>query len=297
MKKMKSNRIYFTLFIMLMAGGLAAQDSATAESIIKLRYFSNDNKIPYLLVKTQLKLGKKYTPVTNVPVKVYIDSDSSEATAIGKIITGKNGEASVILPEAARDIWVASAMHNFIALSTATKEFGEVKAELPITKSKIIIDTSSDEKIKNITVTVTELKNNEWVAAKDVEVKIGIARLGSVLAVGDEETYTTDSTGTAVAEFKKDSLPGDEKGNIMLVAKVEDNEQYGNLIVEKKVAWGVNKKLPDNFNARTLWATRDKAPGWLLFMAYSIIIGVWGTLLYLVWQLIKIKKLGKTAEL
>lgn len=280
---------------MLVAGGLVAQDSATVESIIKLRYFSADNKIPYLLVQTQHKLGKKYTPVTNVPVRVYIDSDSGEANMIGKIVTGNNGEASVILPETARDIWAASAMHNFIALSTTTKEFGEVKTELPITKSKIIIDTSSDEKIKNITVTVTELKNKEWVAAKDVEVKIGIARSGSILPAGDEETYTTDSTGKVVAEFKKDSLPGDEKGNIMLAAKVEDNELYGNLIVEKKVPWGVYNKLPDNFNARTLWATRDKAPGWLLFMAYSIVIGVWGTLLYLVWQLIKIKKLGKAA--
>lgn len=281
--------------MMLMAGGLAAQDSATTESIIKLRYFSDDNKIPYLLVQTQLKIGKKFTPVTNVPVKVYIDSDSSEATMIGKIVTGKNGEAFVILPESARDIWVASAMHNFIALSTATKDFGEIKAELSITKSKIIIDTSSEENVKNITVTVTEFKNNEWVAAKDVEVRIGIARLGSILPAADEETYTTDSAGKAVADFNKDSLPGDEKGNIMLVAKVEDNELYGNLIVEKKVPWGVYKKLPDNFNARTLWATRDKAPGWLLFMAYSIVIGVWGTLIYLIWQLIKIKKLGKTA--
>jgi hypothetical protein len=64
-----------------------------------------------------------------------------------------------------------------------------------------------------------------------------ISRQASILSAGDEETYTTDSTGTVSAEFKKDSLPGDKQGNIVLAAKVEDNDQYGNLLVEKTVRW------------------------------------------------------------
>ena len=137
-------------------------------------------------------------------------------------------------------------------------------------------------------------KNNQWVPAKDVEMKIGIERLGGILSAGDEQTYTTDSTGTATSEFKKDSLPGDQQGNFMLIAKVEDNDELGNLIVEKKVPWGVAMKPDNNFFAqRTLWSTRFRTPIWLLFMAYSIVIGVWGTIIYLVVQLVKISKLGK----
>jgi hypothetical protein len=41
---------------------------------------------------------------------------------------------------------------------------------------------------------------------------------------GDEETYTSDSTGMASAGFKRDSMPGDEKGNLILVVRVEDND-------------------------------------------------------------------------
>jgi len=33
-----------------------------------------------------------------------------------------------------------------------------------------------------------------------------------------------DSTGMASAGFKRDSIPGDEKGNLILVARVEDND-------------------------------------------------------------------------
>ena len=165
---------------------------------------------------------------------------------------------------------------------------------MPITKTKISIDTSSDGATRNIIVAISALINNEWVSAKDVEMKVGISRLGGILSAGDEETYTTDSTGTVTVELKKDSLPGDEKGNIVLAAKVEDNDQYGNLEIEKTVPWGI-AVTPDKtfFDQRTLWSTRFRTPVWLLFMAYSIVIGVWGTLIYLVMQIIKVRKMGR----
>jgi hypothetical protein len=124
--------------------------------------------------------------------------------------------------------------------------------------------------------------------------KVGISRKGGILPAGDAPTYTTDSSGSVTVEFKKDSLPGDGKGNIFLAAKVEDNDTYGNLLIEKSVPWGVALK-PDNnfFSQRTLWTTSNRTPPWLLFMAYTMIFIVWGTILYLVRQMFKIKKLSK----
>ena len=123
--------------------------------------------------------------------------------------------------------------------------------------------------------------------------KVGVTRSASILSAGDEDTYTTDSTGMATAEFKKDSLPGDNQGNITLVARIEDNDLYGNLSVEKTVPWGIAVKTETGFfDQRTLWSTRFRTPGWLLFMAYSIVISVWSVLIYLVFQLIKIKRLS-----
>src|SRR5205814_343662 len=114
-------------------------------------------------------------------------------------------------------------------------------------------------------------ENNDWAPAKDVEMRIGVKRLGAELKIGDEETYTTDSTGQVAAEFKRDSLPADEKGNLILIAKVEDNDSYGSLSIEKTVPWGVYFKRENNFGQRALWASRGKAPIWLYAMAYSII--------------------------
>jgi hypothetical protein len=77
-----------------------------------------------------------------------------------------------------------------------------------------------------------------------------------------------------------------------LLASVEDNDQLGNLKTEKIVPWGAATNPVNTFNERSLFATRDKTPVWLLLMAFGIIGIVWGTLIYLIIQIFKIRKLG-----
>jgi hypothetical protein len=131
------------------------------------------------------------------------------------------------------------------------------------------------------------------VPVKGVDVKIGVRRLGGDLPVNETPTFTTDSAGQATADFKRDNIPGDSKGNIILVAKVEDNDQFGNLSLQKTVPWGTRFKYISAFDKRTLFATRDKAPIWLIFMSGGVILAVWITLILLVINIFKIKKIGK----
>ena len=169
-----------------------------------------------------------------------------------------------------------------------------ILATRPSTKAKIKIDTTNVDGVRNITASVMKLENGNWIPAADVEMKLGVLRMDKrILSGGDEATYTTDSTGMVTVEFKRDNLPGDIKGNIVLAASVEDNEEFGNLLIEKPVKWGVSVKEDKSFfDQRALWKNRSKTPYWLLIMAYSIAAGVWVTILYLVFQLFKIKKLG-----
>ena len=66
MKKTLLNKISLLLLAISLTAGAKAQDSVVRESIIGMKYFSVDNKIPYLVIQTQHKLGKKYSPVKNV---------------------------------------------------------------------------------------------------------------------------------------------------------------------------------------------------------------------------------------
>lgn len=293
MKRMKINKYILLLmpFYCLLANtSLTAQeDSVVARELVRLKYFNDNNSVQYLLLENLLKTGKKIEPLKDKVFQLYLDSNTT-GNLIASVTTDKNGKAKSFLPPSLKTVWDASSQHNFIAIPAGREDEA---TELGIIKTKMQIDTTSVEGTRSITVQALKYENNVWVPAPEVEMKIGISRLGGILSAGDAETYTTDSSGKATVEFIRDSLPGSQQGNIVLVAKVEDNDLYGNLLVEKSVPWGVVAKQDKGFfDQRALWATRIRTPLWLLFMAYSIVIGVWGTIFYLVWQIVKIKKLG-----
>ncbi len=291
---MNQNKYYWLLlffaFIAMNSKVAAQTDSVKPVSIVSLRYFNINNSTQYLLLKSMSKLGRVLTPQENKTYTIYLDS-STQNNLIGKVTTDEEGLAKTIFPITLSAQWKASPQHTFVV-----KEGDEeVLSDYTITKAKISLDTSTVDGVKNITASVMQLNaNNEWVPVPDVEMAIGVKRMNSILPAGDDPTYTTDSTGTATAELKKDSLPGDEKGNYVIAAKVEDNDVVGNLRVEETVPWGVRTEIDRSFfKQRTLWSTRFRTPYWLLFTVYGIVIGVWGTLLYLVFNLVKIGKIGK----
>jgi hypothetical protein len=297
MKKCKNNKFLLLLLPWLatwIANSVAAQeDSVVSKELVKLKYFNDNNSVQFLLLEHSLKTGKKIEPLKNKVFQLYLDSIKPE-DLIAKVTTDNTGKAKAFLPPSLKATWDANAVHKFIAVAAGQDE---PAMEVEITKAKIKIDTVAGSESRSIAVEVMKFENGEWVPAPEVEMKIGIGRHGGILSAGDEEIYTTDSSGIATVEFKKDSLPGDAKGNIILVAKVEDNDLYGNMQVEKTIPWGVAVKGDGNFfDKRSLWSTRIRTPLWLLFMAYSIVIGVWGTIFYLVFQIVKIKKLGTSAS-
>jgi hypothetical protein len=237
-------------------------------------------------------VGRKFEPVTGIPVSVYFN-EAQEKNLLGKIITGSTGEGRVAFPAYFKATWDSLNEFKFLGVSDSSTGVESLSSDVTIKKAILTIDTLSTEGIRSVTAQLKEKIGNEWVAVKEIEMKLGIKRLLANLSVGDAETYTSDSTGMASAQFQHDSLPGNEKGNLILVARVEDNDTYGNLVEEKGVPWGKPVLAETNFWHRTLWSTGGRAPFWLLFIALFIILGVWGTIIYLVRQLLKIKKMGK----
>jgi hypothetical protein len=296
MKKMRANKYWLLVFSLLMAfhSTLYAQDEPVVpKEIVTLRYFNDNNHFQYLLLQSSLKTGKKVEPLGNKVFQLYLDVNDP-ANVITKVLTDKNGQAKAIIPARLKSLWDSASTHTFVVVAEGTSKEEETTTEFTITKSKITIDTTNEEGVRNITASVMKLENETWVPAADVEMKLGVMRMDkSILSAGDEATYTTDSAGIVTVEFKKDSLPGDLKGNIVLAASVEDNDELGNLLIEKPVNWGVAVKEDKSFfDQRALWKTGSKTPYWLLIIAFSITIGVWSTILYLVFQLFKLKKLG-----
>jgi len=269
-----------------------SQGAEKASLNIAISYFNTNNRIPYLAVNVKSKITGRFQPVGGVAVKLFLNKDSA-GTFIGKVVTSEKGEAHTFIPPSLQKEWASSKSHTFLASFDGDKVYDPAKADLTVGKAKILIDTVAG---RSVVATLMEMKDATWTPVKGADVVLAVRRLGSDLNINETLTFATDSTGKASGDFKRDSIPGDAKGDITLVAKIVDNDKYGNLSVEKTVPWGAKFKYNSTFNERTLFATRDKAPIWLQLIAYSIMFAVWGILIYLVFNVFKIKKLGESAK-
>jgi len=123
----------------------------------------------------------------------------------------------------------------------------------------------------------------------EVSVKIYVQRLFGLLPVGDD--VSTDENGIASFEFPND-IPGDDKGTLTVIAKIEDDDNYGSLETKGYISWGVPKtKITDM--GRSLSASRENAPIYFIIVSNLIILGIWGTLIYVITQIFKIKRISK----
>lgn len=275
------------------AGKGYAQSAEKKDLSLQLGYYNENNQLQYLKATAKTKVDGKFRAVPDVPLHFYITADSP-AYHLGDARTNEKGEAVLFVPASARSEWIRSGHQSFVVTSAPTAEFDATKSNVDITKARLKIDTGAD---KAVTATLEEYKDTTWTPVKGVDVKMEVKRLGADLAISDAASSATDSLGVASGTYKLDSLPGDPSGNIVLVARVEDNDTYGNLSIERTVPWGVATKYVSNFDRRTLYARRGKSPLWLEYMAYGIIAAVWGILLFLVGQIRKLKRMGAEQDL
>ena len=95
-------------------------------------------------------------------------------------------------------------------------------------------------------------------------------------------------------EFPTD-IPGDDDGDLTVVVSIEDHDDFGNLIQEKSVNWGIHKTVPVKKVKNTLWS--ESAPLWMYIVLTILLVGVWANYIYTIVNLFRIKKEGSDLEI
>jgi len=148
------------------------------------------------------------------------------------------------------------------------------------------------EPMKKVVVTATEkLKDGSTGNAAGVEIMLFAKRYFGKMQVGDNKT--TNAQGAAAFEFPAD-LPGNKDGYVDLTAMVNDPKgMMKTTPATGSFAIGVKTDKPGLTETRAMWSVRSKAPIWILLTYTLSVIIVWGFILYIVFSLMKIKKLSK----
>jgi hypothetical protein len=122
------------------------------------------------------------------------------------------------------------------------------------------------------------------------EIKLFAKRYFGNLVIGGAKN--TDSLGKAVFNFPID-LPGDSTGFVRMFAKLSDEERFGDIRADTSLNAGVPTWNPPLNEKRAMWNVVQKTPIWLLLAYSTVVIIVWAVILYIIYQLLIIFRLGK----
>jgi len=197
-----------------------------------------------------------------------------------KITTGR-GIMPAFKALATTDVWnITHYLRSF-----GNKVSDEAKRQVKVT---LIVNNDN----KNIEAVATETINGNEVAATDVKIGLYAKRYFGLLPLACSSSYS-DSNGKITAIFP-DDLPGDNEGNVVIIAKVEDSEC--NVFEETKtVQWGVagDQEWTEIWKSeRALWRTNNMLPFWVYILYLGITIGIWIGIIYVALQIKKIKSLS-----
>lgn len=274
---------------------LSAQEKKEKSTLrINLAYHQQNEDLPILKVLAQTKPGKKFEAVEGVAINLFFNEETAQGF-MGRATTNNAGVGSLSLPAKFKNNWDSLLNFKFIATVTGNEDFNDEMVEIEIVKARIDLALEEEDSVRVIRAKVLSFEDGSWVGVPETEIKLFVRRLLSDLSAGEEEFYTTDEAGEASSEFSL-AIPGDAYGNIIIGAKIEDHDLFGSKAATKIIKWGVPLEPDNSFDRRTLWATRDKTPIWLLIFPNLMIAGVWGTIFYLIYLVIRIIKLGKAEK-
>ena len=240
----------------------------------------NDNSVD-LRTSVKAKINGTLTKLAGIKIEFTIGADST-AKKLGEAITDSRGIAIFTCkPEQlATD---KEGKLNFKA-SFAGKDSIESEELVSVKRARLEITPVKEDSLLTVKVKLIDLSTGTETAVPETDLGVFVNRMFSALKLGEGKT---DESGEASIEIPN-NLPGDAKGNITLLAKLDENEVYGNLEAAVTQPWGT--PVSDELKAlpRSLWSTLP--PLWMPITFLILMTAVWGHYIVIIFELFRLRK-------
>ena len=280
--------------LLLMAGHFSAIANNQPEKIkprVRLNFTNHIGNRAIVEASAYYKLNKKKTYCVGATVGFYTDEDYENLQS--KAIVNESGNAILELNN--KDLLQfedSTNQFHFYARLEEDSSFKARKADLKILNAYIEVKFNKKDTLSMISARFIgrDKDSSTMNPQKKVPVRFFVERVFSPLTIGDEFTYTDDD-GYAETRFPND-IPGDEHGNLNVIIKVEEDDNYGTVVIKQTINWGLPTQIHNPVGEGSLIGNRDNAPWFMIIGINAMLLAVWGYLFYIVAGLLKIKKLG-----
>jgi hypothetical protein len=259
------------------------------ESRMALNYLCGPDSVTLTAVLS-IKKGESTLSLENAEVEFTI-SDGNILNTLGTAKTDQEGIAVFSFPTTGLPA-NKEGMVTYQAKFGGSKKYPEAEANFMAKPAKIRLFFSIEDSLRILKVTATQKnEKGEEIAIPKETVFIYIPRLFSLLKIGE---ISLDENGTGTLEFPKE-IVGDTLGNLVVLAKIEENDIFGFVQGKNTINWGVHKQYyKAEVPSRELWT--PIAPMWMIITLLVMLAGVWAHYMYAVYELVMIKRLSKKDE-
>lgn len=260
---------------------------------MQLDYFNINNQEFTIKATVKTKEGRSYVTVADVPVLFNVSSEDEKFdTALGEVISDAQGVAQVTGKVSDLPL---SGLIIFEAGIEASTEFKKYSKSLEVLNAEMEIDFVTEDSTNLIKVRCARFDSTGLdIPVDDLDIKVYVERLFGELPISTEFNFTDDD-GEVEILFPQ-NVGGDSDGLLAIVVRVEDHDDYGNLVGQKDISWGTPLIQTSNGKERLLWAGKYKAPIPLVILVNGVLIVVWGLIFYIALNILRIFRLGKSTK-
>ena len=255
----KSESVTIALVFLMTAffcTGAMAQDDSRPKPLLGLEYLNrNGNRI--LTGTLRGSSEGRYFPLEGMNL-TFSSVAGTEKKLIGTVETGKDGKAMIGIPGEIFSQGKPGGTYTFECTYPGSANYLNSTATINIKNISMELTFATEDEGKKVICKVWETgTDGNPVPVNDLTIQFYVPRTFSLLKVG--EGPLTD--GAATIAFPV-TLPGDSAGGVTVIAKIEDDEIYGNVRPGVKLTGGNPFRRKHPLNAD--WVIQMPRYGWFI---------------------------------
>ena len=260
---------------------LKSQEPAKITPYVTLQYFKNTDGQRILQTTLTYSQNRMELPLPGMEISFHNGTD--QKVLLAKSVTDGKGIARFELGSEIKLKTDAEGMWPFSSEFMGNDTIEGGTSEVTVRDMRLEMSLSEADSIKTVTVNAFASVGGKDKPVSGETVTVYVPRMFSLLPIGE---ITLDDAGTASLDFPSD-LPGDKTGSLLILAKIEGNDTYGNVEKRETIQWGTPTDYSVPVTHRALWT--KIAPRWMIYTLSVLLAGVWGHYLYAIISLIRIK--------
>lgn len=283
-KTLVINRILVTILVFLPALVFAQESAEKENPILEFTYLKRNDGSKLLTAKLTIFRNRITYPITGSNLAIFPGTEMDSVV----VTTNPDGKAYLVLQPGLVLPVNKEGKTECIARFGGNDSLETAESSIAVQDAVLKMSLNLIDSVKTVTVWAFLPGNKQdSIPLAGEPVNIYVSRMFSLLKIGEG---SFDDQGRFTADFPAD-LPGEADGNVQIIARIEDNEQYANIETAQSYPWGVPSMHGLYGSQRALWT--EIAPVWMIITLTILLLGVWGHYMYVIIQLILIKRESK----